>query len=147
MNQRDDREWPDVERRKEERREVGPPQHVMVDGLSNGARLLMERAIMAGENAVDEAKRTRRWVVSALVAVGGFLIVAGEFRGKVQSAIDIRPTDAAVLQMFTERDSALISVIHEQQITIEVIGERQKANTRRLDLTEAELERIKRRIE
>lgn len=136
-----------------ERREVGerrgdaPPRHVQIDGLSNGARMLMERAIVAGESAVQEARKTRWWFVGALTLLGAFLIAVGEFRGETQEKFAARPTDAAVLQMFVERDSALINVIHEQQITLEVIGERQKGNTRRLDLTEAEIERMKQRLE
>lgn len=144
----DEREWPEVDRRQVgERRGDAPPRHVTVDGLSNGARLLMERAVSAGENAVDEARRTRRWIVGSLLAVGALLVAAGQFRGEVQSAINNRPTDAAVLEMFVERDSAFINVLHQQQITLEVIAERQKGNTRRLDLTEAEIKRIRERIE
>lgn len=140
----DDKEWPDVERREVgERRGNAPPRHVTVDGLSNGARMLMERAVAAGESAVDEARRTRRWIVGSLLAVGALLIAVGEFRGSTNERIAVRPTEAAVLQMFAERDSAWINLWHDQQLTVEVLGERQRAVLRRLDVTDDELERIK----
>lgn len=48
MNSQDDRGWPEVERREQaERRDPGPPTHVSVDSLSNGARKVAVRLIWA----------------------------------------------------------------------------------------------------
>lgn len=156
MNQQDENgAWDGVtERREGERRERGPAQHVEIDGISNGARMLIERAIHTGENAVDEAKRTRRWVVGALTLIGAFLFAAGEFRGKTNDALQVRPTEMAVRAMFDSsavlreaRDSAVVARLHEQQIILEVMGERQRATIEGLSATQDDVEAIKRRLQ
>jgi hypothetical protein len=127
------------DRRESERRDPPPPMHVSVDGISNGARRLLQEAI-------HEARKTRRWIVSALLGLGVVVFAAGEFRGTVENGLKNRPTEAAVQQLVDERDAAMVDRLHEQQIILEVMGERQRSTIQRLDVTDEEMKRIKERI-
>jgi hypothetical protein len=47
--------------------------------------------------------------------------------------------------MIEKRDAAMVDRLHEQQIILEVMGERQRSTIQRLDVTEDEMKRIKER--
>lgn len=125
----DEQEWPEVERRESERRTTGPAQHVSIDGISNGARRLIQ-------DAIDEARKTRRWIVGALLGVGAFVFAAGEFRGETRAALSNRPTEQAVLEMVQSRDSAMVQAVQGQQNVLEMLIERSESQRRRLDRIE-----------
>lgn len=105
-----------------ERRDPPFMQPVEIAHLSNGARRLFERAVNAGESAIDEARKTRRWIVGSLIVIAAFLIAAGEFRGRTQEALDRRPTETAVRNMV---DSVTV-IMQGQQTILEVLNARQQ---------------------
>lgn len=95
MNSQDDREWPDVERRESERRDPGPPQHVTVDGLSNGARLLVETLVEETREMkrdvtreLNEARKSvAKWAAGAVMTLG--LALGGSIWGAAVWSKDI----------------------------------------------------------
>jgi len=128
---------PHEERRDGTERRSRPPQtHVTVDGLSNGARSMLQ-------SAIDEAKRTRRWIVTALMMLGATIFAAGQFKQATFDGLEVRPTEPAVraivdsVEVLREaRDQKIVETLHEQQILLETLVERSESQRRRLDRIE-----------
>lgn len=121
-----------------ERRTPPDAMRVNLDQLSNGARTLLE-------SAIDEAKRTRRWIVGSLLVIAAFLVAAGEFRGTTLTALEVRPTDSQVRAIVDSvevlrdmRYKTIIETLNDQQLVLERLAERSRATLERLDQLEDE---------
>lgn len=112
-------EWDGVtDRRQGERRERGPPQHVTLDGLDNGAREAVERL----DQKLDVNLRLGRWLFGvglaiALVVGGGIWRISGQL-GQMTADIDNRPTDMETIRMI---DSAAVIQRAKEAETLRIL--------------------------
>jgi hypothetical protein len=123
-------------------RRTGEPVHVEVEGLSNGARELVEEMVVEVRSTRDEFRDAKRLIIKAVVAVvsSAFVMVfgLGAWYTKVNLDIAARPTHGVTRVMIDSvkadillgiaaqevRTDGVISVLTEHTTVLERLKER-----------------------
>lgn len=95
----DDKEWPEVDRRESERRDPGPPQHVTVDGMSNGAATTVARVEQKFDQAIAVGGKLLKLGLGLIGSVLLGMFSLGVWYHKVNTRIDARPTMQVTQEM------------------------------------------------